>query len=144
MCTFFVGDKMNKYMEIAIKEAEKSIKKGDIPVGAVIVENDKIISKAYNTREQKNKITGHAEINAIEKVSKKKKTWHLNDCELYVTLEPCDMCKEVIKQTHIKKVYFLAPQTKKTNYKNFEMIQINSNQKYVTMLQQFFQNKRTK
>ena len=115
---------MDKYIEIALKEAEKSIKTGDIPVGAIIVEKGKIIAKAHNTREKKHKITGHAEINVIEKACKKKKTWHLNECELYTTLEPCKMCSEVIKQARIKKVYFAAKQEKKINLPNIELVQV--------------------
>lgn len=99
---------MNKYMKLAIKEAKKSLKTNDIPVGAIIVENDKIIAKAHNTREKCKMITGHAEINVINKATKKKKSWHLNNCELYVTLEPCKMCQTVIEQSKIKKIYYAA------------------------------------
>ena len=127
---------MSKYIEIALKEAKKSIKTGDIPVGAIIVENGKIITKAHNTREKKHNITGHAEINAIEKACKKKKTWHLNDCELYTTLEPCKMCLEVIKQARIKKVYYAA------NIPNIEMIQIKNVENSGEIIKKFFKNKR--
>ena len=91
----------NKYIELAIKEAEKAYKKGEVPVGAVIVKDEKIISKAYNTIEKEQNPIKHAEIKAIEKATKKLKNWRLNDCELYVTLEPCEMCRGAIYLSRI-------------------------------------------
>ena len=87
-----------KYMELAISMAKKAFKKGEIPVGAVIVKNGKIIAKSYNTKEKNKDVTCHAEINAIKKACKKLKTWHLEECELYTTLEPCMMCTGAIIQ----------------------------------------------
>ena len=133
---------MNKYIEILLKESKKSLKTDDVPVGAIIVENSKIIAKAHNTREKNNKITGHAEINVIEKASKKKKTWHLPECELYVTLEPCTMCQEIIKQARIKKVYYLVERDKKINQKEIEMKKIEDVENYSEILKKFFKNKR--
>lgn len=95
-----------KYMKIAIKEAKKAYKKGDIPVGAVIVKNDKIISKAYNKKEKDKNAIKHAEIIAIEKACKKLKTWHLEDCVLYTTLEPCMMCCGAIIQSRIRTLVY--------------------------------------
>ncbi len=97
---------MNEYMLIAIKEAAKAVKKGDIPVGAVVVKNGKIIAKAHNRRENKNIVTGHAEIIAINRACKKVHNWRLNDCELYVTMEPCMMCCGAIIQSRIAKVVY--------------------------------------
>lgn len=91
-------------MSIAIEEAKKS--DGDIPVGAVIVKSGEIIAKAHNTREKDNDVTSHAEILAIRKAGKIFKNWRLDDCELYVTLEPCPMCGWAILQSRIKSVYF--------------------------------------
>lgn len=142
MYHFLLGDEMRKYIELAIKEARKSLKTNDVPVGAIIVENGKIISKSHNTREKKYKITGHAEINAIEKACKKKKTWHLNNCELYTTLEPCKMCFEVIKQARIKKVYYAAKQEKEINPPNIEKIQIKNVENSSEIIKKFFKNKR--
>lgn len=142
MYHFLLGDKMSKYIELALKEAKKSLKTNDVPVGTIIVENGQIIAKAHNTREKKHKITGHAEINAIEKACKKKKTWHLNNCELYTTLEPCKMCLEVIKQARIKKLYFAAKQEKETNISNVEMIQIKNGENSSKIIKNFFKNKR--
>lgn len=133
---------MNDYVNIILKEAKKSLKTDDVPVGAIIVENSKIIAKAHNTREKNKKITGHAEINAVEKASKKKKTWHLSNCELYVTLEPCKMCQEVIKQARIKKVYFLIERDKKVNEKKIEMIKIKNVENCDYIIKKFFKNKR--
>ena len=97
---------MEKYMKIAINEAKKAYKKGDIPVGAIIVKNNKIISKAYNKKEKNNCPIDHAEILAIKKACKKLKTWHLDDCTLYVTMEPCLMCAGALVQSRIKKVVY--------------------------------------
>ena len=133
---------MNKYMEIALKEAEKSLKINDIPVGAVIVENDKIIAKSHNTREKNHAITHHAEINAVEKAGKKKKTWHLSECEIYITLEPCPMCMEVLKQARIKTIYYGASQLKQVNYKPIPKIKIENVEKAQQLLTDFFKNKR--
>ena len=92
------------YMKIALKEAKKAYKKNEIPIGCIIVKNNKIISKAHNKREKTKKISAHAEILAIEKSSKKLKNWHLNDCILYTTVEPCLMCSGAIIQSRIKKI----------------------------------------
>lgn len=97
---------MNCYMELALNEAYKSYKKGDVPVGAVIVNNGKIIAKAHNLKEKKHNPLMHAEIIAINKASKRLKRWRLDDCELYVTMEPCMMCTGAIIQSRIKKVYY--------------------------------------
>lgn len=94
-----------KYMKAALKEAQKAYDKGEIPVGAVIVKNEKIIARAHNLKELKNDTTKHAEILAIQKASKKLNSWRLEDCEMYVTLEPCSMCAGALIQARIKKVY---------------------------------------
>lgn len=97
---------MNCYMELALKEAYRSYKKGDVPVGAVIVKNGKIIAKAHNLKEKKHNPLMHAEVIAINRASKRLKRWRLDDCELYVTMEPCMMCTGAIIQSRIKKVYY--------------------------------------
>ena len=106
MCAFFVGDSMN-YMKIALKEAFKAYKAGDVPVGAVIVKNNKIISKAHNKKKKNKNAINHAEIIVINKVCKKLKTWHLNDCILYTTMEPCMMCCGAIIQSRIKEIHYI-------------------------------------
>ena len=96
------------YMNEALKEAKKALLLKEVPVGAVIVYNDKIIARAYNKRETLNRSTAHAEILAIEKASKKLESWRLEDCTLYITLEPCLMCSGAIIQSRIKKVIYGA------------------------------------
>lgn len=95
---------MNKYMELAIKEAQKT--KDDIPVGAVIVKDGKIVASAFNTKEEDNDVTSHAEILALRKASKLLGDWRLEDCDMYVTLEPCPMCAWAILQSRVKNLYF--------------------------------------
>ena len=100
-------DKTN-YMQLAIKLANKAAKNGDIPVGAVIVCNGKIVGQGYNKKEKNKNALLHAEIIAINQASKKLKDYRLENCELYVTFEPCLMCVGAILSARIKKVYFGA------------------------------------
>lgn len=93
------------FMEQALCLAQKAYKKGEIPIGAIVVKNNKIISSAFNNREKTQQATNHAEIIAINKACKKLKSWRLNDCELYVTLEPCAMCAGAILNARIKRVH---------------------------------------
>ena len=93
------------FMKQALKEAQKAYNKMEVPVGAIIVKNGKIISRGYNQKETKYDTTKHAEIIAIQKASKKLKSWRLLDCEMYVTLEPCSMCAGAIINSRIKKLY---------------------------------------
>ncbi len=94
-----------KFMKMALKEARKAYDKLEIPVGAVIVKDGKVIAKAHNLKETKYDTTKHAEILAIQKASKKLESWRLLDCEMYVTLEPCFMCAGAIINARIKKLY---------------------------------------
>ena len=94
----------NKFMKSALKEAEKSYDKEEIPVGAVIVKDGKIIARGHNLKETKNDTTNHAEIIAIRKASKKLKSWRLTGCTMYVTLEPCTMCAGTLIQARLDKV----------------------------------------
>ena len=103
---------MSEYMKLALEMAKKAEKKDEVPIGAVIVLNGKVIAKAYNKKESKNLATAHAEILAINKASKKLKSWRLDGAELYVTLEPCPMCAGAITNARIKKVYFGAYEPK--------------------------------
>ena len=107
MCTFFVGDFVKNdeyYMKLALKEAKKAYVKGEIPIGAIIVKNDKIISRGHNLKESKNNVIKHAEIVAIEKACAKLKNWRLIDCVIYVTMFPCPMCASAINQARISKI----------------------------------------
>ena len=101
-----------KFMNMAILEAEKAIQKDEVPVGAVIVKDNKVIARAHNLMEKTQLATAHAEILAINKACKKLKSWRLDDCEIYVTAEPCAMCAGAIANARIKKVYFGAYETK--------------------------------
>ena len=101
-----------KFMKEALKEAKKAYDKLEIPVGAVIVRDNKIIARAHNLKELKQDTTKHAEILAIKKASKKLNNWRLTDCEIYVTLEPCPMCAGAIINSRIKKVYIGAKDLK--------------------------------
>ena len=89
----------------ALKEAKKAYKKLEVPVGAVIVKNGEIIARAHNLKETKNDTTKHAEILAIQRASKILNAWRLENCEMYVTLEPCTMCTGAIINARLKKIY---------------------------------------
>ena len=101
-----------KFMKAALKEAKKAYEKLEVPVGAVIVKDGKIIARAHNLKETKFDTTKHAEILAIQKASKKLNSWRLIDCEMYVTLEPCSMCAGALINSRIKKVYIGASDSK--------------------------------
>ena len=100
------------FMKLAIKEAEKASKIDEVPIGCVIVKDNKVISRGFNRRENKMMVTSHAEIEAINKANKKLSNWRLVDCDIYVTIEPCLMCMGAIYQSHIKNVYFVAKDPK--------------------------------
>lgn len=97
-------DENIKFMKEALKEAKRSYQKDEIPVGAVIVKEGKIIARGHNIKETKTDPTKHAEIIAIQKASKKLQTWRLSGCTMYVTLEPCSMCAGSLIQARIDKV----------------------------------------
>ena len=131
-----------------MKLAKRASAKNEVPVSAIIVKNDKIISKAFNKREQSHNVLAHAEVIAIKKASKKLKTWRLFDCDLYVTLKPCSICENIIKQSRIRNVYYLIdkPDTKKEyNKTKFNKMNICTyEQMYELILKNFFQKKRDK
>ena len=99
-------NKDEKYMKLALKEAHKAAAIDEVPVGAVIVLNDKVIARGFNEREINNDPLGHAEMIAIRKASKKLNNWRLVDCELYVTVEPCAMCAGAIMWSRLKRVVY--------------------------------------
>ena len=109
------------YMKLALKEARKAYKHNEVPVGAIIVSNGKIIAKGNNQRENSGDVTKHAELIAIRKASKKKKDWRLNDCAMYVTLFPCPMCASAIIQSRISK---LVIGTSTMDLKNKEIVNL--------------------
>lgn len=101
-----------KYMRLALKEASKAASFDEVPVGAVIVFNNKVIAKAYNKREHSSDPTSHAEINAIRKACKKLNSWRLEDATMYVTIEPCSMCAGTLLQCRIGRIVYGAKDPK--------------------------------
>ena len=137
----------NYYMNIALQEAKKAYNCDEVPVGAVIVYQDKIIAKSFNRKNLDNIATYHAEIIAIEKACKYLNSWYLDECTLYTTVEPCMMCTGAIIQSRIKRVVY------GTNNDAFGYLSKINNQKIeitsgilkkdcVTLLSDFFKNKR--
>lgn len=150
-------EKDEKFMKIALKEANKSFQLDEVPVGVVIVKDDKIIARGHNLRETKQDPTGHAEIIAIKKTSKKLKSWRLIDCTMYVTLEPCSMCAGAIMWSRIKRVVYGAKDIKGgaigSSFNLFEQKGINHKPEVTsgvledeasTLLKDFFKLKRQK
>lgn len=150
-------EKDEKFMNAALKEAYKSFALDEVPVGVVIVKDDKIIARGHNLRETKQDPTGHAEIIAIKKASKKLKSWRLIDCTLYVTLEPCSMCAGAIMWSRIKRVVYGAKDIKGgaigSSFNLFEQKGINHKPEVTsgvleneasTLLKDFFKLKRQK
>ena len=101
-----------RFMDLAIKEARKAEIKDEVPIGAIIVQDGKIIARAHNLMEKTQFATAHAEILAINKACKKLKSWRLDGAEMYVTIEPCSMCAGAIVNARIKTVYFGAYEKK--------------------------------
>ncbi len=139
---------MDELMGIAIEEARKSLINEDIPVGALIIHNNIIISQAHNEKELLNDATKHAEILAIEGACKKLNTWHLDDCILITTMEPCMMCSGAIVQARIKKIIY-GVSNEKFGYSKIlsekykvECIKYSDDSKIIKLLQNFFKDKR--
>ena len=105
-------DKYNDYMKLAIDAAKNTQESQDVPIGAVIVKDGEVIATGYNEREANGDSTAHAEIQAIRKACQTLGGWHLDSCELYVTLEPCPMCMGAIVNSRIKRVVFGAKDPK--------------------------------
>lgn len=146
-----------KYMKLAIKEALKAQDIAEVPIGAIIVKEDKVIARAHNLRETKKQACAHAEILAIEKACKKLNAWRLEECDMYVTLEPCAMCAGAILNAKIKNVYIgaLEPRSGAVGSKInlFEQYTYNHKVNYFTgilgeeckeMMQNFFKMLRNK
>lgn len=101
-----------KFMLLALKEAKKALLIDEVPVGCVIVYNNKVVARGYNKREKEQDATSHAEINAIRKASKKINNWRLCDMDLYVTVEPCIMCAGAIMWSRFRRVIYGAKDPK--------------------------------
>lgn len=134
---------MEKHIIIdTLKElCNDAIRENEVPVAALIVENDKIISKAYNLVEKTHDFMNHAEIIAIKNAIALKKNWRLDKCTLYVTLEPCSMCREIIKKSRIKNVIYYSRQNEYNTEKEPEYL-YNDNTYFSQVLSNFFKNKR--
>lgn len=137
---------MNDYfMTLAIKEAIKAKKKLEVPVGCVVVLDNKVIARAHNLREKKQNAIAHAEILAIVKACKKIKSWRLDNCDIYITLEPCLMCRGAIRQARINNVYFGAYDIKsKDNYSDTSFVGGIMEESCRDLLQDFFKELRVK
>ena len=130
------------YEKIFKKLNEKAKINGDIPVSCIITKNGKIISKSKKKKYSKNNPLGHAEILAILSASKKLKTSNLIECTMYVTLKPCKMCQEIIKESRIKNVYYIIDNKKYNRSKiNFNKIECDENY-FKNELKNFFKEKR--
>lgn len=112
----------NKFMDLAIKEAQKAFLIDEVPVGCVIVRDDRVVSKAYNKKEKMCCASKHAEVLAVEKASKKLNNWRLEGCDVYVTLEPCPMCASLLKQARVNHIYCGLSNSDTTNYEIVKQI----------------------
>lgn len=108
----------DKYMRAALEEAQKAYDKNEVPIGAIIVRNGEIISRAHNTREVQQSTLAHAEIIAIQRANETLGSWRLDSCSLYVTIEPCQMCSGAIIQSRIENVYYGATDLKSGSHQS--------------------------
>ncbi len=144
-----------KYMMLAIKQAKMAVQKGEIPVGAIIVKDDKIIAKAHNLKETKVNPLAHAEMLAIQKALKKLGSMYLTDCTIYVTLEPCPMCAGSMLLSRMTRLVYACPESKLGAAESLFNIVDNNNinhrlevragvceQESKQILQEFFKQKR--
>lgn len=128
------------FMQEAIQQAQIAGRRGEVPIGCVIVKDGKIVAKGYNQRERKRNCLWHAEVVALNRACRKLKSWRLNDCEMYVTLEPCQMCMGAILNARLKKVYFGVKSTTNLNWQTpCEFLPSSEAQ---NILVAFFQDKR--
>ena len=147
-------ENLNEYMTLAINEASRALEYDDVPIGAVIVKDGEVIARGYNKREAEGDATAHAEIVAIREACNTLGGWHLDGCEIYVTLEPCPMCMGAIVNSRIKKVIF-GPKDAKAgacgSVFNFNSYPLNHKPEIVSgvmenkgreLLSEFFANKR--
>jgi len=138
-----------KYIKTLLKLANKARRNDESPIAAIIVYKNKIIAKAYNRRRSTNLTISHAEIDVISKANKKLGDWRLNNCTLYVTMKPCEMCEKVIKEARIDKVYYLVERESfKRQYDKTQIIKHEGTEhsdyikKYTTIIKNFWKNKR--
>lgn len=136
----------DEFVNEIIDLARKAYDFNEVPVGAIVVCNGKIIGRGYNNKEKSHLITGHAEIMAINEACLCKNDWRLDDCDLYVTLKPCMMCSGAIEESRIKNVFYLCDRTNVCNNifnDNYYNIGDNKNKDiYINLLRLFFENRR--
>jgi len=136
-----------KYIKILLKLSKKAYKKNEVPISCVLVKNNEIISKAYNKKNIKKNPLLHAEIICLQKAYRKLKRWNLNDCVLYVSLEPCDMCKKIIEESRIKSVYYILKKgniTNKYTKTKYEQTYTMHKENYKELIDNFFKKLRKK
>ena len=136
-----------KYIKILLKLSKKAYKKNEVPISCVLVKNNKIISKAYNKKNIKQNSLLHAEVICLQKAYRKLKRWNLNDCVLYVSLEPCDMCKKIIEESRIKSVYYILKKgniTNKYTKTKYEQMYSIYKDNYKEFIEKFFKKLRKK
>ncbi len=144
-------------MKEALKEAKKAFLLDEVPIGAVIVKNDKIVARGHNLRESKQDVLAHAEINAIRKLNKKLKTWRLPGYKIYITIEPCAMCAGAILWSRLDEIIYGAKDPKGgalgSSFNLFNVPNINHHpqirggvleEECASLLKQFFKTKREK
>lgn len=145
-----------KYMKLALEEAQKAMLQNEVPVGAVLVDqNGKILSKSHNLKEKLTSVLGHAEILCLHRSQRKKEAWRLNNCSLFVTLEPCIMCAGAIIQSRVEKVIYATPDPKGGAFGSLydihrdarlnhqvEVVQGPFQQEAADLLRQFFKRRR--
>ena len=148
---------MKTFLDEAIKEAKKALAKDEVPIGAVIVKDGKIIARGHNIREKSQNALKHAEIIAIEKACKKLKSWRLDGCEIFVSLEPCPMCAGAISNARIEKLTYGCKEktsqdnlcetiltSERLNHKTEIVFDQSKENEIAEILSQFFKNKRKK
>ncbi len=146
-----------KYMDLAIQEAEKAFELNEVPVGCVIVKDGEVLSLNHNTKENDNSALSHAEIKCIDESSKKLNNWRLIDCDVYITLDPCPMCASALKQARVRNVFSALENMDENNLpiinqifesdKNNSAINFYSNlavDKSKSILKNFFEKQRNK
>lgn len=146
---------IGKIHDILIEQAKMAYDMGEVPIAAVIVKDNKIISKAFNLKESENSVIAHAEILALEKACKKTGNWRLDGCDIYVTLEPCTMCAAALHQSRIDNIYYFTKRENCGNNNLLEQILVEKNSNKITkckyidysndtkkLLQDFFKNRR--
>ena len=137
----------DEYVKILYKLAKKAYKKNEVPVSAILVYDNKIIAKSYNQKNLKNNSMYHAEILCLNKAYKKFRNWNLNGCIMYVTLEPCSLCKLAIEESRIDKVYYLLDKSSYNNrYKKtkYEQTYGDFREQFIDLMKDFFKNIRKK